>query len=240
LKCSKNVIGVEISKLFLSMAEFGYGVDSFYQELVNQSDIDWLSNSDLGHKRSSEDKEEKSERVVEKRKKISIECPAKAGVKPSDISEQRKKTKCSEKASFKLLDFDISCMVLGCRFRLHNKSKSRAQQRYEKRKKKAVRFFQLPSPDQTQEKSRQELIAVRRKHWLSAVKQEELLDETVQSFVCSRHFVSGSAAEDLNCKNVDWVPTLDLGHHLKISRPKMFKHADDQKDTEKKCFENDI
>ena len=43
--------------------------------------------------------------------------------------------------------------------------------------------------------------------------------------VCGRHFVSGKAAKSWNRFNVDWVPTLCLGHSKNEVGPKSLEKA---------------
>ena len=43
--------------------------------------------------------------------------------------------------------------------------------------------------------------------------------------VCGRHFVSGKAAKGWDRFNVDWVPTLCLGHSKKVVGPKNLEKA---------------
>ena len=53
----------------------------------------------------------------------------------------------------------------------------------------------------------------RRSHWISAISRADLTkDILANDCVCSRHFVSGKAAKSWDRYNVNWVPTLNLGH----------------------------
>ena len=57
----------------------------------------------------------------------------------------------------------------------------------------------------------------RRSRWISAISRADLTDEILHNDrVCGRHFVSGQAAKAWDRYNVDWVPTLNLGHDKKI------------------------
>ena len=59
----------------------------------------------------------------------------------------------------------------------------------------------------------EELTSEQRKRWISAISREDLTDSILESDrVCSKHFVSGKPAKDWDCFNVDWFPTLCLGH----------------------------
>lgn len=59
----------------------------------------------------------------------------------------------------------------------------------------------------------EELTAERRRRWISAMSREDLTDSILENDrVCSEHFVSGEPAKDWNRFNVNWFPTLCLGH----------------------------
>ena len=53
----------------------------------------------------------------------------------------------------------------------------------------------------------------RKERWISAVSQDDLSEKILNSDrICSRHFVSGCPAKSWDIYNIDWVPTLHLGH----------------------------
>lgn len=59
----------------------------------------------------------------------------------------------------------------------------------------------------------EELTVERRRRWISAMSREDLTDSILENDrVCSEHFVSGEPAKDWNRFNVNWFPTLCLGH----------------------------
>lgn len=59
----------------------------------------------------------------------------------------------------------------------------------------------------------EELTTERRRRWISAISREDLSDSILANDrVCSKHFVSGEPAKDWDRFNVDWFPTLCLGH----------------------------
>ena len=59
----------------------------------------------------------------------------------------------------------------------------------------------------------EELTAERRRRWISVISREDLTDSILDNDrVCSKHFVSGEPAKDWDRFNVDWFPTLCLGH----------------------------
>ena len=59
----------------------------------------------------------------------------------------------------------------------------------------------------------------RRRRWLTAISREDLTDKILKNDrVCGEHFHSGTAAPLWDKWNVDWVPSLKLGHDkLKVS-----------------------
>ena len=65
----------------------------------------------------------------------------------------------------------------------------------------------------------QELSKERRSRWVSAISRDDLTEEILENDrVCEKHFVSGRAAKSWDKYNVDWVPTLLLGHKKATDR----------------------
>ena len=61
--------------------------------------------------------------------------------------------------------------------------------------------------------TKEELTAERTRRWISAISREDLTDSILENDRdCSKHFVSGEPAKDWCRFNVDWLPTLCLGH----------------------------
>ena len=53
---------------------------------------------------------------------------------------------------------------------------------------------------------------------MSAITRDSLTESAIKSGrVCSRHFVHGIPAASWDKWNVDWVPTLNLGHSKKVA-----------------------
>ena len=48
---------------------------------------------------------------------------------------------------------------------------------------------------------------------VSAISREYIDPNLKRGFVCSRHFSSGVSAQSWDKRNIDWVPTLSLGHN---------------------------
>lgn len=58
------------------------------------------------------------------------------------------------------------------------------------------------------------LSSERRRLWLAAISREDLTEKKLQNDrVCGAHFKSGKAAFMWDRMNVDWVPSLNLGHN---------------------------
>ena len=65
----------------------------------------------------------------------------------------------------------------------------------------------------------QELSKERRSRWISAISRDDLTEEILENDrVCEKHFVSGRAAKSWDKYNIDWVPTLLLGHKKATDR----------------------
>ena len=97
----------------------------------------------------------------------------------------------------------VLCLVISC----GNKT-GKKRSNVEK-----VRFFRVPRVIVNQGEYTEELTSERRRMWISAISREDLTDDILERVrVCSQHFVSGEAAKDWDRFNVDWVPTLHLGH----------------------------
>ena len=83
---------------------------------------------------------------------------------------------------------------------------------------KEISFFRVPVIVNNQGEACEELSSERRRKWLSAISRDSLTENLIQSGrVCSRHFVQGKPAASWDKWNVDWVPTLNLGHSKKVA-----------------------
>ena len=72
-----------------------------------------------------------------------------------------------------------------------------------------------------QGKEAENLSRERRSRWISAISRDDLTDDILENDgVCRRYFVSGKAAKGWDRFNVDWVPTLCLGHSKNAVGPK--------------------
>ena len=76
-----------------------------------------------------------------------------------------------------------------------------------------VSFFRVPVIDKNHGEEAEELSTERRTKWIAAKSRDDLTEQILKNDrVCSRHFVSGRPAKPRDKYNVDWVPTLNLGH----------------------------
>ena len=98
----------------------------------------------------------------------------------------------------------VLCLIVGC----GNRSG----------REKGLYFAKVPSIIGNQGKEARELSEERRSRWISAISRDDLTDTILENDrVCEKHFVSGRAAKPWDKFNVDWVPTLNLGHNKKTS-----------------------
>lgn len=78
---------------------------------------------------------------------------------------------------------------------------------------KDISFFRVPSIVTNHGEEAEELSLERRTQWIAAISRDDLTEQILKNDrVCSRHFVSGQPAKDFDKFNIDWVPTLNLGH----------------------------
>ncbi|XP_068688434.1 uncharacterized protein [Montipora foliosa] len=78
---------------------------------------------------------------------------------------------------------------------------------------KGVRLFRVPAIITNQGPEVEKLSIERRRLWISAISRADLTDKILNSDkVCDQHFHSGTAAPLWDRYNIDWVPTLNLGH----------------------------
>ena len=106
----------------------------------------------------------------------------------------------------------VLCMIVGCG------SKSGRD--------KGVYFARIPSVITNQGEEAEKLSRERRMRWISAISRADLTDEILNNDrVCGRHFVSGQAAKSWDKYNVDWVPTLNLGHEKKQDKTNLEQAA---------------
>ena len=80
-------------------------------------------------------------------------------------------------------------------------------------KSKDLSFCRVPKVIRNQGKEMEILTSERRRKWLSAISRQDLTDKILRNDrVCGEHFHSGKAAPSWDKFNVDWVPSLNMGH----------------------------
>ena len=106
----------------------------------------------------------------------------------------------------------VLCMIVGCANRSGRDI--------------GVYLARVPSVVTNQGKEAENLSRERRSRWISAISRDDLTDDILENDRdCGRHFVSGKAAKGWDRFNVDWVPTLCLGHSTKAVGPKNLEKA---------------
>ena len=79
---------------------------------------------------------------------------------------------------------------------------------------KDVSFYRVPVIIRSEGELTEELTTERRRKWISAISRDDITEKKMENDrVCSSHFVSGKPASNWDKFNVDWVPTLNLGHN---------------------------
>ena len=97
------------------------------------------------------------------------------------------------------LNMPAFCLVLECS---NDKSKP-----------KDLSFCRLLKVIKNQGEEIEILSTERRQKWLSAISRQDLTDKILENDrVCGEHFHSGKDAPLWDKFNVDWVPSLNLGH----------------------------
>ena len=83
----------------------------------------------------------------------------------------------------------------------------------DKSKRKDLSFCRVPIVIKNQGEEMEILTTECRRKWLSAISRQDLTDKILQNDrVCGEHFHSGKDAPLWDKFNVDWVPSLNLGH----------------------------
>ena len=120
----------------------------------------------------------------------------------------------------------VLCMVFGCSVRSGRD--------------KNVSFFRVPFVVKDKGEQEEELSHERRVMWISAISREKLTEKILcNDRVCSKHFVSGRSSPLWDKHNVDWVPTLNLGHlkRRQVDHEATSARADRVKERRKRSLE---
>ena len=87
---------------------------------------------------------------------------------------------------------------------------------------KHLHFARVPSVVTNQGEEAEKLSFERRSRWISAISRADFTENILANDrVCGRHFVSGRAAKSWDKYNVDWLPTLNLGHKKNVEKRNM-------------------
>ena len=98
----------------------------------------------------------------------------------------------------------VLCIIVGC----GTKSRKSPQKKHS-----VVKFSCVPKIVKNEGKVIEELMSRRSQAWISAISRDDLTDNKLENAtVCFRHFVSGQAAKQWDQFDIDWIPTLHLGH----------------------------
>ena len=107
---------------------------------------------------------------------------------------------------------------------------------------KGIYFARVPTVVRNQGEEAEILSQERRSCWISAISRADLTDEILHNDrVCGRHFVSRQAAKAWDRYNVDWVPSLNLGHDKKIVKTNLeqaSQRGQRASEKERKCKEH--
>ena len=102
----------------------------------------------------------------------------------------------------------VFCMIVGC-------ASQSARDKH-------LHFARVPSVVTNQGEEAEKLSFERRSRWISAISRVDLTENILANDrVCGRHFVSGRAAKSWDKYNVDWLPTLNLGHKKNVEKRNM-------------------
>ena len=84
---------------------------------------------------------------------------------------------------------------------------------------RGIRLYRVPAVVTNQGPKVEELSIERRRRWISAISRDDLTEKILNNDrVCDQHFHSGTAAPLWDRHNIDWVPTLNLGHGKSVKR----------------------
>ncbi|XP_026046685.1 uncharacterized protein LOC113035366 [Astatotilapia calliptera] len=101
---------------------------------------------------------------------------------------------------------DRTCCVVGCNVRSHDREGKKLDN--------GLSFHRFPSWRQREGSHVSDITKQRRQAWIAAVRRADIEFSAIPSFllVCSRHFLSGKPAYEMDVTNPDWAPTLHMGH----------------------------
>ena len=84
---------------------------------------------------------------------------------------------------------------------------------------RGIRLYRVPAVVTNQGPEVEELSLERRRRRISAISRDDLTEKILNNDrVCDQHFHSRTAAPLCDRHNIDWVPTLNLGHGKLVKR----------------------
>ena len=113
----------------------------------------------------------------------------------------------------------VLCMIVGCANR--------------RGRDKGVYFARVSSVATNQCKEAENLSRERRSRWISVISRDDLAGDILENDrVVGRNLFSGKTAKNWDRFNVEWVPTLCLGHSKNEVGPKNLEKAAEQSQSE--------
>ena len=98
------------------------------------------------------------------------------------------------------------CVVFGCSNRSDRRNKGECGS-------KRIKFSRIPAVRHHYGEQEYRLSLKRRTAWLAAISRDDLDESNMDKYmICLIHFHSGKPAKFMDETNIDWVPTLHLGH----------------------------
>ena len=92
---------------------------------------------------------------------------------------------------------------------------------------KGAQFSKFPEIIINEGEEARKLSELRIERWILAISREDLKESHMKhGRVCRKHYVSGTTAKRWDTFNVDWVPSLCLGHGKKVSGKKLKERLD--------------
>eukprot|EP00795_Rhopilema_esculentum_P001004 gene1004-10783_t len=120
----------------------------------------------------------------------------------------------------------VLCLVVNCGRKSGRRGKKRGTEdddhgpnQTDNEKSSGISFSRVPTIITNEGNAMEDLTRERRRRWISALSRDDLTEKKLANDrVCNLHFVSGRAAKNWDRFNVDWVPTLRLGHTNKLEK----------------------
>ena len=120
----------------------------------------------------------------------------------------------------------VLCLVVNCGRKSGKRGKKRDKEEHENEpnqmdieESSGLSFSRVPAIITNEGDAMEDLTRERRRRLVSALSRDDLTEKKLANDrVCNLHFVCGRAAKSWDRYNVDWVPTLRLGHTKKLEK----------------------